>query len=122
MTRTRMHQPASTPCLPPHSRHLQWPTSGPAGTCWCLTCCVLRSTTPSAKATPCSPCRLAAAHLTAMAVTLTPVPLHAGRWVRGSGPAAPFDRAQRLYAMLAVFTVSGLMHEALFWWARFCER
>ena len=39
----------------------------------------------------------------------------AGRLVRRPGQAAPFSRARRLAAVFAVFVVSGLMHEALFW-------
>ncbi len=45
--------------------------------------------------------------------TLRPL---AGRFVRRAGVAAPFSRARRLVAVLAVFFCSGVMHELLFWW------
>ncbi|KAI7843907.1 hypothetical protein COHA_002449 [Chlorella ohadii] len=38
-----------------------------------------------------------------------------GRFVRRAGVAAPFSRARRLVAVLAVFFCSGVMHELLFW-------
>ena len=40
----------------------------------------------------------------------------AGRLVRRRGaPPAPFSRTRRTVGVLAVFLVSGITHEALFW-------
>lgn len=45
------------------------------------------------------------------------VPAPVGRLMRRPGHTAHFSRTRRLAAVLAVFVCSGLMHEALFWWA-----
>ena len=40
----------------------------------------------------------------------------AGRLVRRPGAPTPFSRTRRTVGVLTVFLVSGIMHEALFWW------